>query len=215
MIVDGDRQLCSNCWQSMTFLTGEGCVLCNVPLSVAGQICAPCLAHPPDHDGVRSVVAYGGIATTIILRLKHGRRTALAHYFGEGLSRHADHSLDMLCPVPLHRWRIWQRGFNQSALIASAIGRQTGLRIENQLLLRRKRTPLLRGLSPRARLDAVRGAFLINPAAAVDVTGLSIGLIDDVYTTGATSNACARVLKHAGAKRVVILSWARVLRGND
>jgi ComF family protein len=121
----------------------------------------------------------------------------------------------LLAPVPLHRWRIWRRGYNQSALIAAALARRAGLGAQLDLVQRVKATPLLRGMGPRERKEAVRGAFRVNPKRKAEVKGRTILLVDDVYTSGATANACARILKRGGAAEVNILCWARVVRGGD
>src|SRR6185503_19146190 len=104
-----------------------------------------------------------------------------------------------LAPVPLHRWRIWRRGYNQAALIAGAIARRAGLEARLDLLERVKATPVLRGMNPRERKQAVRGAFRINRKHRGSLEGKTVILVDDVYTSGATANACARILRRAGA----------------
>jgi ComF family protein len=119
---------------------------------------------------------------------------------------------DMLvAPVPLHRWRVWRRGYNQSALIASELAERLGLETELGLVDRVKRTPPLRGMGRRERALTVRGAFRISKTMRDRIKGRSILLVDDVFTTGATANACAAVLKRAGAVRVEIICWARVV----
>lgn len=123
------------------------------------------------------------------------------------MTRHVD-APGIVVPVPLHRWRIWSRGFNQATLVARSIATKTGLDLQTDLLIRHRATPSLRGLSGSKRADAVRGVFRVSRR----IEGDTIWLVDDVYTSGATSNACAAVLKRAGAARVIILAWARVLR---
>lgn len=133
------------------------------------------------------------------------------------MSRHLSGQSEerVLAPVPLHRWRIWKRGYNQSGLIASALGRRTALAVELGLIERIKATPPLKEMSARERSLAVRGAFRVSPERKAWLRGRSIVLIDDVYTSGATAAACARALKKAGAAQVDVICWARVVRGGD
>jgi ComF family protein len=121
----------------------------------------------------------------------------------------------LLVPVPLHRWRIWRRGYNQAALIASALARRSGLEARLDLIERVKPTPPLKGMGPSQRRDAVRGAFRVAPAHKPAVRGRRVLLVDDVYTSGATANGCAGALRRAGAAEIGVLTWARVVRGGD
>jgi ComF family protein len=175
------------------------------------------MAYPPDFDRLRAAVAYGEIARKVALKLKYSGRPAVAETLAFFMQRHlAGEEADaLLVPVPLHRWRIWKRGYNQAALIASALGRRTGRRAELDLLKRTKATPVLRGLGKRERALAVRGAFAVSPADRPFIAGKTIVLVDDVYTSGATANACARALRKDGAARVNILCWARVIAAAD
>ena len=211
-IVADDDQLCVACWQSLEFLTNTGCERCGCPVTPSELICALCLLRPPEHDGVFAAVSYGDIARIIILRFKHGGRTGLAKFVANAMLRNVTMANALIIPVPLHRWRIWTRGFNQSALIASRIATLSG----NPLLLdgitRSRRTPLLRGLGAQERAKAVRGVFALDPAKRSIFVGRPIYLVDDVYTSGATTNACAKILKKAGATKVIVLCWARVVR---
>ena len=212
VIVDGTGKLCTDCWGSLRFLPRAGCPSCGVPMPLPGLICAPCLAHPPSHDGVRAAVAYGGIASDVAIRLKHGRRIGLAGTMAKAMARHGEEAEGLIVPVPLHRWRLWRRGFNQSALLARKIGSMTGGTLRLDLLERVKSTPSLGGLGSADRKKALRGAIRVPKGKWPDVRGQKITLIDDVYTSGATANACAAALKRAGAARVTVLCWARVLR---
>ena len=117
----------------------------------------------------------------------------------------------LVVPVPLHRWRLWSRGYNQAALIARALVRDGG-ELALDLVERPRHTPSLRGLGRLARERAVQGAFRINPRWKDKVKGRRVVLVDDVYTTGATARGCARILKRAGAEEVNLLCWARVVR---
>ena len=116
----------------------------------------------------------------------------------------------LLIPVPLHWSRVWQRGFNQSALVAREIGRRLNIRTDPFSLQRLRRTAPLKGMSPRQRRKTVAGAFRVRNKSAV--AGKTVILIDDVLTTGSTAEACARTLKRAGAARVELVTWARVVK---
>lgn len=216
-IVAADHQFCARCWVTLDFLGGPACAGCGAPFRFdrgAEARCAACLADPPAHDGVRAVVAYGEVARTVALKLKHGRRLAMAGIIARHLARIAAAEGDaMLVPVPLHRWRLWRRGFNQSLAIARGVARQTGQAVADDLLVRRRATPMLRGLGRAARAEALRGAFAVPSDRRSALRGRTVLLVDDVFTSGATAGACARVLKRAGASRVVVLAWARVLDG--
>lgn len=211
-VIGNDHQLCAPCWASVEFITGTGCTRCGIPVPPAIEICAPCLATPPEHDGACAAVIYGDVSRQIILRLKHGRRIGLARFIARHMHRILPEGDWLLVPVPLHRWRLWRRGFNQSALVASRLARLGGNQLALDALWRTRSTPMLGGFGATARANLLRGAFAADPDR---VRGCRILLIDDVYTSGATANACARALKRAGASEVQVLSWARVVRADS
>jgi ComF family protein len=211
VIVPTTNQFCMDCWSGLDFLTSEGCLRCGLPMEIPGQVCAPCMADPPRHDGVRAAVIYGDVARQVALKLKHGRRIGLSRLMAKAMVRRLPEGADMIMPVPLHRWRIWQRGFNQSMLVADHLTAMSQLPAYSAILIRKKSTPMLGGLGRKERAKAVRGAFAVLPKAGAMLRDKHVVLIDDVYTTGATANACALALKRAGAARVTIVCWARVL----
>jgi ComF family protein len=211
-IVDEDFAFCLPCWSGMVFLGEPCCARCGVPFAHdmgAGAECGTCLADPPPWDGARAVLAYGDVARTVALRLKYGRRIGLARLIARRMLRHVGDTEALIVPVPLHRWRLWQRGFNQSALIADHLGRLTGWPVDKHALQRVKRTVPLRGMNAAARMKTVRGAFALRTGH--DMKGRRVLLIDDVHTSGATAAACVRTLKRGGAGDVRLLCWARVL----
>lgn len=217
-MVAADHRFCPDCWSNLTFLGPPWCAGCALPFDHDrgdAALCGTCLADPPAHDGARAAVAYGPVARTLALRLKYARRTGFAETAARLMVRVMPCDVDLIVSVPLHRWRLWGRGYNQAALIADSLARSAGVSVRHDLLTRAKPTPSLRGLGRTARAKAVRGAFAIAPAARPVVAGASIVLVDDVYTSGATAGACAAALKRAGAGRVVILCWARVIGSDD
>lgn len=213
-VVPADHRFCVACWNRLRFLGPPWCASCQLPFAFdrgAQARCAECLADPPPHDGVRAAVAYGEVARQVALKLKYGGRMASAATMAQAMARLMPDGAELLVPVPLHRWRIWGRGFNQAALIAAALARTSGVRADAHLLRRVKATPVLRGLGPGGRARAVAGAFALAPGARARLAGRTVVLVDDVHTSGATARGCARVLKRGGAARVILLCWARVL----
>lgn len=156
-------------------------------------------------------MAYGPVARTVALRLKYGGRTAFAETAARQMTRLVPQTTDVIVPVPLHRWRLWSRGFNQAGLIAAAVGAQCGVPVERFALIRRRATPSMRGLGKTGRRKAVAAAFGVDPARRDVLRGRAITLVDDVYTSGATTDACVATLLRAGAGSVAILCWARVI----
>lgn len=215
-VTEGDHRFCAACWGSLRFLGPPWCATCQAPFEFdrgPGAQCGECLANPPPHGGVRAAVAYGAVARSVALKLKYGGRLACATTMARAMARLMPADAELLVPVPLHRARLWSRGFNQAALIAAALARATGVPADPLLLRRIRPTPVLRGLGARGRAKAVAGAFALAPDGAARVRGRRIVLVDDVHTSGATAEGCARVLKRAGAAEVILLCWARVLAG--
>ncbi|MGE0180401.1 MAG: ComF family protein [Sphingomonas sp.] len=219
VIVEAPHRFCLPCWSDLDFLGEPCCAICALPFEygeAAERQCAGCLAHPPRFDRLRAAVAYGDIPRQVALKLKYGGRPGVAGTMARFMARHLDREDDpLLVPVPLHRWRIWRRGYNQSALIATALAKPASLAVNLDLIRRVRATPPLKAMTPKARRDALRGAFRIDPKRKGEAAGRRIILVDDVYTSGATANGCARALKRAGAARVEVLCWARVVRGED
>lgn len=215
--VDRQGGLCGACWSALTFIAPPACACCGLPFEYAVEgenLCGACMAAPPPFARARAVLVYDDASRPLILGFKHGDRTHAAPPFGGWLARAGAELLadaDLLAPVPLHRWRLFMRRYNQAALLARETGRAAGVVAVPDLLVRRRRTRSQGGLDRQGRHRNVAGAFALRRPGAVE--GKRVVLVDDVLTTGATLGECARVLLRAGARRVDVLTLARVVKG--
>ncbi len=214
--VDEPDALCGRCWGGITFFAPPWCVLCGLPFPHPmgkDALCGACARGRPAWDQARAVLRYDKHSRSFILGLKHGDHTHVAGAFGRWMHRAGSEVLagaDLLVPVPLHWTRLFQRRYNQAALLAHAIRAAGGPDVAADWLVRRRRTPAQGHLGPVARERNVRGAFAMR--ARRSVAGKRVVIVDDVMTTGATVDECARVLRRAGAASIGVLTLARALR---
>lgn len=220
VIVGQVDAFCGECWSEMRFLSDPCCTSCGLPFDFEeadALQCGACHADPPPWISARAALAYGTVSSHVATRLKYARRTGLAKLMARHMAARIPAEVlaagedALIIPVPLHRWRIWGRGFNQAALIARHLSYNTGLAHDPLLLRRTRATRPLRDMGPRQRDREVRSAFAIAPSRQEGLRGKTILLIDDIHTSGATARACARVLIAGGAQSVHLLCWARVL----
>jgi ComF family protein len=200
-------------WQGLVFLYGTSCLRCGMPLPDASSpesICPVCLAHTPHFEMMRAALAYDDISKPMVLAMKHAARKDGVKVFANWMVEAAPfvRQADVIVPVPLHWTRLWSRGYNQAGWLAQAITQQIGGQYRPQCLIRKKRTTTQNGLSRVGRARNVEGAFAVGQ----DIVGKRVLIVDDVYTTGATINACAKVLLRAGAVQVDGVALARVVR---
>lgn len=217
--VGDPRALCAACWSKLTFFDGPMCACCGLPFDMdcsADSLCASCLASPPAFDRARAAVAYDDASKGAILALKRADRLEFARLFSLWLRRAGQELLeqaDVIVPVPLHRWRLWARRYNQSAILARHLSDMSGKPFDPFALARTRATPSQGDMpSAKARARNVRGAFQVPASKAAALSGRTVLLVDDVLTTGATIQACAKALRRAGAEKVLVLTIARVAR---
>ncbi|GHU02633.1 phosphoribosyltransferase [Alphaproteobacteria bacterium] len=208
-LTSAPQVLCEDCIAGVLFLRGPFCPKCGNPGDSA-EVCPRCRAKRPPFAALRSAAEYDGTARKMILQFKHADRTDLAPVLALWLAvagRDLLADLDALVAVPMHPLRRLKRKYNQAALLAESLGRLTGIpRLHGSLA--RVRATASQGRKGRvSRRANVAGAFCVPDPSRVK--GLSVGLIDDVLTTGATAAECARALRRAGARRVVVLTVAR------
>jgi ComF family protein len=213
-LVGSDGGLCASCWSKARFLARPYCEVLGTPFAYDpgdGSLSAEAIAEPPAFERHRSVMAYGAAARRLVGGLKFSDRTDLAPWMAQlmaGFGRELIADCAIVVPVPLHRRRLWSRRFNQSAEIARHLCRLTGLQYAPLALARVRATRRQVGLGVSERARNVQGAFRVAPEQRPVVAGRRVLLVDDVYTTGATTQACARALKRAGAPAVDVLTFA-------
>lgn len=221
-IVGVPGALCTSCWQGFSFISAPHCACCGTPFAEdlgAEALCAGCLARRPRYHRARAALVYDDKSKRIVLPFKHGDRTDIAKACGGWMARAGADLLgeaDLVAPVPLHWRRLLVRRYNQAQLLARIVVRTAApghnLQLAPDLLRRHRWTGSQAGLKAKERRRNVREAFDIHPKWQPQVAGRTVLLVDDVLTTGATVEACARALERAGAERVDVLTLARVIR---
>lgn len=218
-IAEGEAALCAACFSKISFLSEPACSACGYPFALGEAhgtgLCGACLRRRPDFARARAVFAYDEASRGLVIGFKHADRTHAAPAFARWLARAGADLLaecDVIAPVPLHRWRLFMRRYNQAALLAHELARLAGRPCVPDLLARVRATPTQGGLGRLGRVRNVRGAFVVPEPRRLALAGRRVLLIDDVYTTGATVEEAARALGDAGAGAVDVLTLARVVR---
>jgi len=217
-IVGTPGALCATCWPAFSFIAPPHCACCGTPFSEDlgdEALCGACLARRPRYRRARAALIYDAQSRRLVLPFKHGDRTDLARTCGSWMARAGAELLaeaDLVAPVPLHWRRLFLRRYNQALLLARGVSRRMPEKLAPDLLRRRRWTGSQAGLKAKERRSNVRRAFDIHPRWAPLLEGKSVLLVDDVLTTGATVDACVRILEQGGAKHVDVLTLARVVR---
>jgi ComF family protein len=214
-ITDTAGALCATCWEGVTFLGAPLCACCGHPFELdpgPEALCGACVSKRPKYDRARSVFRYDEASKALVLRFKHADRLGGAATYARWMARAGAELLegaDLIVPVPLHRWRLLKRRYNQAALLSNALGRLTGVATLPDALVRIRHTPTQGRQGRISRRRNVRGAFRLSDPFVVE--GLRVVLVDDVLTTGATISECVRMLRAGGALSVDVLTLARVI----
>jgi ComF family protein len=217
--------ICPECFCQLTLLHNPECGMCGEPFAYAQNIgeeeilCDSCMTDPPYYDKAYAVWKYDALSSRMVKRFKFNDKTQFAPYLATLLFHRAQPLLnkcDIIAPVPLHVKRLRERRYNQSALLAKHVHRHAPqLALMQNLLIRTHYTTPQTTLPFHARQRNVQDAFCVHPRHVNIVTDKHILLIDDVLTTGATVNACARTLKEAGAASVCVATLTKRLKNEE
>lgn len=216
--VPEEGQLCVACFRATAFITEPLCVCCGVPFASAaqagrGRLCLSCRDRPPLFAAARAALRYDAQSKRMLLPFKHGDRTEIAPALARMMARSGAALLnraELLVPVPLHRRRLLARRYNQAALLAHALARISGRPAQPDALCRERPTIALGELTAAERAEIMDDAISVRPSRIARIADRRVLVVDDVMTSGATANACARVLLEAGARAVDVLVAARV-----
>src|ERR1700737_1084805 len=214
--VDGEG-VCAECWAKLSFIAPPFCPRLGIPFVYdpgPDRLSMEAIADPPAYQRARAAVRYDDVARTLVHALKYQDRPDLPPAMGRWMARAGRELLDeadVLVPVPLHWRRAWSRRYNQSGALARAIERQSSVKVRGDVLRRVRATEQQVGLSRPQRASNVQGAFKVSADRQSEVQGRRVILIDDVLTSGATVDACARALLRAKAAQVDVLVFARVV----
>lgn len=229
-IVAKNGMISSRSWKDINFIHAPLCVKCGRPFEVVETTtslhcntdimlndmqCGECLAFPPIYDQARAGLVYDHFSRDLILMFKHGDRTSLSRTLAPLMLRVAHeliYKADVILPVPLHRWRLLKRRYNQSAILAQSLKDITKIPVNPFILERIRATKSQGHMASKQRRKNVKLAFRVNPRYVDTIIGKNLILIDDVITTGATVNECAKVLKSSGAAIVNVLCVAKALK---
>lgn len=217
-----ERTVCRACWSRLRPIPPPHCPRCAMPQrpaispDLAPEGCATCPTLPPTVRSLRSAYVLEGPAHRMVHGLKYGGWSCLAGVMGARMARvdlgpEAEAEVAAVVPVPLSDVRLRHRGYNQAALLAAEVARSRGLELRVELLRRHRSTESQTTLHPSERRANVAGAFRVPLEGAPSVRRQHLLIVDDVWTTGATTLACAEALVDAGARAVSVLTFARAL----
>ncbi|AIK97109.1 hypothetical protein ID47_10820 [Candidatus Paracaedibacter acanthamoebae] len=212
----GIHIFCGKCWSKVHFIQKPCCHHCGMPMpyDIGSPTCVTCLTVAPPFEAGRSATRYDGMVRDIILKLKHCDATylppSLAGWMAQAGQDFWDKT-DYIIPVPLHRWRLMRRRYNQATLLARALSQRLNLPLLTNILIRSKLTESQGRKTRQERRKNVQAAFAIQDPKGL-LTGKHIALIDDVWTTGATLEACTTALKKGGVEKVYVLTLSRVVK---
>lgn len=203
------KKICNVCRKKLKPISGPRCFCCSKPLSMSEQeYCRDCMKIRHFNQGL-GIFSYSSLLQDSLFKLKYGKRQEYGTFYGEFAAYYSRDKIekwkiDFIIPIPLHHRRMEKRGYNQAAVIATALGKKLKLPVEDKILKRRKNTKPQKELNHHERQENMKNAFIVRKK----LNGGNILLVDDIYTTGSTIEEAAKVLKKAGAAKIFFLTVA-------
>lgn len=214
--VDVQGGCCPQCWNKLRFITKPLCPVMGSPFTIdmgEGFLSAEAISNPPPFEKLRAVLVYDELARKLVSSIKYSDRTDLLRWVANWMHVSGQEVIvdaDIIMPVPLHSSRLRSRRFNQAGELAHRLAELNQKEFMPEILVRKKPTRQQVGLSERERARNVSGAFIVPQEMKINLKGKRVLLVDDVYTTGATSKAATRALKRGGASQINVLVFAKV-----
>ena len=219
MINNDDAGLCPACWLKIDFISEPRCAICSYPFEYShtgDELCLGCLAEKPLYHKLYFVFKYHESSKILLHKFKYGDRTYIGKYLVKWMLRSINaeilREIDVVVPVPMHRYRLWRRMYNQSALLARQLAVAIGCNFEPRCLNKVRHTTSQSGLTRAQRKSNIHGAFATDANFNSSIVGKTVLLVDDVFTTGATVHACTKQLLKAGCAKVIVATVARRLK---
>lgn len=209
------NKICGECWGNCSFITKPYCALCSYPFEYdndENSICGHCIANKPKYDKAISVFKYDKYSKEIIHKFKYNDQLHILDYFIGlmlNMGKEVIYQSDVIIPVPMHKYKLLKRGYNQSALLAMKLSSKLKIKYLPQALIKTDNTIPQAELKKDDRIKNVKNSFKVNPKFQESLKGKSILLVDDVITTGATIDECCRTLRKAAPKNIFVLSIAK------
>lgn len=209
------KGLCADCWKQIKWISEPKCLNCGIPFEINVQkICEHCLKKKPAFDNAVSVFEYNDFSKNMILKFKYNDATYMSEQFSSWMYRVCELDIknaNFIIPVPIHFVKRLKRKYNQSELLAKEISEKSGIKYEPRILKKIKNTLAQEGLSKVHRQKNIKGTFEVDKKYVHLLDKKTIVIVDDVLTTGATVNECAKMLKKCGVEKIIVITLARVI----